>query len=1170
MSRALDRLRSSFTKSDGRHAPLAIWCWNGCLNEAEIGRQMDDFVLKGVGGVVVEVREGLQTPYFGERWWDAVDYTIRKGQSIGLKTWIHDQSFMLSDAPRGADSRSGQVDSAVLLRSTEHQAKTLVRAIHDLTGLDQISLEGRFPNGTPLVQIAARLGKNGDLEKDSFVNLTKLDSWSCPEGVWRLFSFSVKAIEDHVDYLRPQTVKALLESTYTVYSNRYKSVFGTAIPGVFFGKPHVAAEPLPWTDSLRARFLKDHGYDLVDSLPLLVQRAGNSTVKVRCDFYNTVGALYEEAWFVQVSGWCARQGLKWIGHTEEHVAAHPARQGDYFRTMRHLSIPGADHRGFRIARPRTVQPAEVNPAVSVAALAGGDKAMADAFGGAGWGVTPDELRHGANLLAAYGVDTQVLRGFFYSMDTAEASDDWPPSLASPNPYWPHFKTLADYITRLSAIVNQSKSMTKIGVLYPLTSVAANTADGRPNSRAREIAEIYEALIDGLIGASVDVHIVDERFVCESRLEAGQLKQGSVVISTLILPPTPVIGRPSMRRVGAFARSGGSVICVGERPSSSSDGGGKDRSIVRSIAEIFGAGASTGRGSKIGKGRAYEVSDAFPDAIDRVVEIVAPTTFVETDDDVIVIARELAGAMVLLAVNRSATKASATVTTDAHGAAQIWNPETVEMTDLAVTGSRNKREFTLALPAHAARVIVFNSSARAARAKQSPPVRRKRTELFKTDWSFVIADGSTIGQGSVRQLELPVLRTGSFSLGDGRLERLRDPAFDDSDWPELWMTRAAVDFVGNWRASWITGVHKHQGWVVPRHGDSHKRLRFRRSVEINEPPIKAWATFVGVDRATVYMNGTQLGESEDWTSPVTYNVMPYLRRGENTIVVDVERTSDMPISLLLESQIDLRSGTSVVLVSDDSWEVEAVPTELWSGCAYETDTPLVTWERGQPPIEPWGHMPLLGAQVAFPCTLMYRQKLPVGCVGVGIPNIKGNHKVYVDVRERQPDIHGIYNITTGSLLSVELEASDFSNGIRGPLELYTRPTSVALKPWAEFGYGWYSGVGIYERSFELTEAQGDSTVTLDLGDVRHNAEVFVNNRRVGVRIWPPYEFDLTKYVQKGSNSLRVRISNLLASEMRWKRDESLMSDPWHRYWHEDNIEKEALVSGLLGPVRVRFD
>ena len=229
---------------------------------------------------------------------------------------------------------------------------------------------------------------------------------------------------------------------------------------------------------------------------------------------------------------------------------------------------------------------------------------------------------------------------------------------------------------------------------------------------------------------------------------------------------------------------------------------------------------------------------------------------------------------------------------------------------------------------------------------------------------------------------------------------------------------------------------------------------------------------------------------------------------------------------------------------------------------------MTWERGGPPIKPWGHIPLLSEAVRFPRTLMYRQALPVGCVGIGIPIIKGDHRVYVDVRERTPDINGIYNITTGGLLSVEIEASDFSNGILAPLTLYTRPTTIPLKPWSEIGYDWYSGTARYERTFELTAAQAEARVILSLGEVNHHAQVAVNGHKVGVRLWPPYDFDLSGSVQKGSNSVRVRVSNLLASEMRWKRDENTMGDPWHRYWHEDNIEAAALKSGLLGPVEVR--
>ncbi|MCY3747870.1 MAG: glycosyl hydrolase [Chloroflexi bacterium] len=1171
MSRALDRLRAAVGQPDREYAPLALWFWNGRLHEAELGRQIKEFADKGIGGVFMHARESLQTPYFGDRWWDAVDFVIRKGREAGLKTWIYDEYAWPSGPAGSPGGRHGQTESAVLSQGSQHYAKTLTRMIHEVEGPAEVALEGRYPTGTPLAQIAARLDDEGDLDPETLSDVTKLDTWSCPDGVWRVLSFSVRTIENRIDYLRPATVKAFLTATYERYGERHKAEFGKGVPGVFFDEPAIAAEPLPWTPELPARFKRDKGYDLLTSLPLLVLRGGNMTVKVRCDFYDTVAALYEEAWFAQISAWCQRHGLEWTGHTEEHVASHPARQGNYFRGMRHLSIPGTDHHGFRYARPRTVQAAEVKPVASIAAMTGRKRVMAEAFGGTGWSVTLDEVRHGANLLAAYGVNMPVLHGLFYSMATAEAADDWPPSLGHQNPYWPHFKSLSDYIARLSAVVAHSRAATTVGVLYPWTSIAANTADGRPNARAREIAAAYEGLIDGLTDASLDVHVVDERFVShgQARLENGRLRQGALTVTTLILPPTPVISPQAMRRLGAFVRSGGRLIVMGECPSGSSDGGWRHRPITRAIGTLFSDASSAADGAAVGKGRTFRVSEQLPEALERIAQIVSPGTTVKSEADVMVIPRRLDGAEVLMVVNRSASEATATVNTDVPGYPELWNLETGETAPMSVSRSRGRRRFTLELPSHAASIVVFDTSVRASRSRVPRPTRPQLKDLeFKTDWTFVLAGGTPTGQGSIRQFELPVMRVASFSLGAGRLEQLRDPAYDDSDWPETWLAQAGADTIGNWRASWITGVRKHGGWAVTRTSDQHRRLRFLRSIEVTEPPIKAWATFVGVDRVTVYMNGTQLGESEDWSSPVTYNIMPYLRAGQNTIVADVECVSDAPISFLFEGQVDLRSGGSIVVVSDESWDVQAPVREVWSGVAYERDTPLVTWERGGPPVEPWRHIPLLGEPVAFPRTLVYRQRLPVGCVGIGIPNIKGTHKVYVDVRERTPDIQGIYNITTGRLLTVEIEAADFSNGILAPLALFTRPTTIALQPWANFGYGWYSGAGIYERSFELTAEQANSTVTLDLGDVRHHAEVFVNNRRVDVRLWAPYRFDLSGFVQTGSNNLRVRVSNLYANEMRWKRDETKMGDPWHRYWHEDNIDAESLVSGLLGPVQLR--
>ena len=1172
MSRALNRLRTQFREPARSYRPLAVWLWNGELQEAELGRQVREFAAKGFGGLLVQPRPGLRLGDTEERWWDAFGYALRKASEAGLPIWIYEDVSSATGQRGAPDARTHANLEAVLAGGSEHQAKTLARSIYEVEEPTQINLEGRFPQGTPLVHLAARLSPTGELDPDSFVDLTTESSWTCPEGKWRLVSFAAQTIDDQIDYLQPETGKRFVETVYEPYAKRFPTALGKGIAGVFASGSHLASQPIPWTAKLAERFEADHGYALLPKLPMLVFRAGRETVKVRCDFYATVAGLYAEAWFQQIGEWCQRHDLAWSGHTEEHVAFQPARQGQYFTTLRHFAIPASDVHGFRYSRPRDVQPAELRPAVSIAKMMKRGRSAAEAFGGSGWGTTIDELRGGLNLLAALGVDTPVIRGFHASLDSPAAIADLPPSLFSQNPYWEHFGQVTDYASRLSALIGNTSGATSTAVLLPATSVAANTADGRPNRRADEIAQTFEDLVDGLFARGVSAYVVDDAFLVDARLEKGSLRLGTLSVDTIVLPPLPVLTRAGARRLLALARSGGRVMSVGEHATASVDTGSNDGSVMRSMESLFGARASGKQGRKVGKGRSHAFEGLTDQTLASIVSLVRPDAVIVSEAGAArVVARTLDGADAFLVLNTGSDEHSVKAKVRSRGGAEVWDPETGASETLRLSGGRAAREFELTLPPRAARVVVFDYSARptstsrrARRASHVEPID------LSPDWQFVLETGVATGPGSIRRLELPVMRFRDFSLGQRRLEQLRDPLFDDSDWRVLWLTCPAARVVGNWRAEWITGVARPQGWVVLPQSDRHSRLRFVKKFSVSEPPIKAWATFVGVEKVTVYLNGTRLGESEDWSNPVTYNVMPYLRLGENTIVADVENARPGPLVFLFEAQIDVRSGDSVVIVSDESWGVQAPRQEIWNGLAYERDTPIVPWSRGRPPVPPWGQIPLLSETVKFPRTLMYRQRLPVGCVGIAIPAIKGGHNVFVDVRERTPDINGIYNITTGSLLSIEIAASDFSNGVLQPLTLFTRPTGISLQSWSSLGYDWYSGVAAYERTFDLPVAPGGSRVTLDLGDVRHQAEVIVNNRRIGARLWPPYVFDLTGVVQKGSNSLRVRVGNLLANRMRWRREESRASDPWHRYWHQDSIEPERLESGLLGPVELYVD
>ena len=94
---------------------------------------------------------------------------------------------------------------------------------------------------------------------------------------------------------------------------------------------------------------------------------------------------------------------------------------------------------------------------------------------------------------------------------------------------------------------------------------------------------------------------------------------------------------------------------------------------------------------------------------------------------------------------------------------------------------------------------------------------------------------------------------------------------------------------------------------------------------------------------------------------------------------------------------------------------------------------------------------------------------------------------------------------------------------------------------------FSGTFRYEIGFT---AQGDESV-LDLGVAYEVAEVFFNNTSAGVRIAPPYRFDIAGLVKPGDNWLCVEVINTLVQQ---QHDYMSISMP-----HEP--------TGLLGPVMV---
>jgi hypothetical protein len=89
--------------------------------------------------------------------------------------------------------------------------------------------------------------------------------------------------------------------------------------------------------------------------------------------------------------------------------------------------------------------------------------------------------------------------------------------------------------------------------------------------------------------------------------------------------------------------------------------------------------------------------------------------------------------------------------------------------------------------------------------------------------------------------------------------------------------------------------------------------------------------------------------------------------------------------------------------------------------------------------------------------------------------------------------------------------------------------MPLGDWSQLGIlNNYSGGVRYRTNFTLTEDEAQGQAALDLGRVVATAEVHLNGSRVGVRVAPPWRFDVTGLMRPGKNRLEVLVYSTLAN------------------------------------------
>ena len=126
----------------------------------------------------------------------------------------------------------------------------------------------------------------------------------------------------------------------------------------------------------------------------------------------------------------------------------------------------------------------------------------------------------------------------------------------------------------------------------------------------------------------------------------------------------------------------------------------------------------------------------------------------------------------------------------------------------------------------------------------------------------------------------------------------------------------------------------------------------------------------------------------------------------------------------------------------------------------------------------------------------------------------------------------------------------------------------LSPEAEA----FSGTATYALQFDSPKNIADNW-SLNLGDVRESAKVWLNDKFIGTAWSVPYQLNIGK-LKPGKNTIKIQVTNLSANRV---RDMELKGQEWKIFYEINMVGKDykkfdatkwaPMPSGLLGPVTI---
>ena len=1202
-----DTLALHFKNPPPEYSMIPFWSLNNTLDSSKMNWQIDQMLDKGVYGAFMHAREGLdqsETPYFSAGWWTAIEAAVKHAHEKGFYTHLYDEDKW----------PSGSAGGRTIKANPERNIKKIMR-YNDFQVMGPQDLKLNFANN-PFAIYAGKINDRGVYDYSTQVDLTSLagKEWKMPAGRWAIISFTlIKDPDQQINYMDSSTVADFIHITHDEYYKRLGPYFGNTIPGVFFDEIYANSRDrrnnIFWSDDFLEQFKKIKGYDLKPYLSLIILNDANLSPAKRFDFFDVVRILYGNAWFAQYAKWAADHKIWVTGHTTEELIQH-IRQSDYFFTEGQLQVPCTDNEDFRYGFPRAIDFYNSKQISSLGHMYGKTRMAAEALGSGGYTIPLEDYRYGFSMLGVYGVNMFIPHLFHYSMDRPENQNDWPPSWFYQNPYWKYFKPLANYAQRISYMVAQGKHVCKVALVYPLTEVWL----GGYNTPVND--ELYRETQQLLLDNHIDYDIIDPYTLSRSISNKNGLLAGNEEYKVIILPGLKAIQTAGMNTINDFVAKGGVLIALKDLPSASEKGTPLDPYVVGSMTKLFGFepreinqiqyrtlnASQTDRviiqkNASGGEGIFTRYKEDLPSIIRK--QITADILIEGEGNEWIKYQhRKVADKNVYYFVNSHKKTGSYKVSFSEIGKPSLWNPETGEIVPVSnyrikdhrleiqldfagwesyfivleqgevdqknqilITGSdfenielKNKNEQTIAsgwIKGNGNHELHFLKGE--VNTTQKWQSSQSLTDLrIKGDWDFQLVPSALNNTWSsgIKQdtVAIPVMLFKTASNTIWKTVKIEDKFSNQ---------KGGSRYISAWDADWINFYDNSMHLPEITGG----AVYFIKDYSIDEAIDNATLDITADESYELYINDKLVGKNNNWKIPSQYKIKEFLKNGTNHFYIKTSNTK----GLLLQGLVTLQNGRTITLLSDTSWQASKDKINWLPALKYAA-----------PPLGSWGNIEKPNKIVQYPITGEYKQVLPPGTESIVKPNIMGSYELLVNdklIYFTNTSVVSVkqYLTTEKNIISVRVKIEKPTDGIQSPIQLICGKTTASLGSWTDNALSWYSGRALYSQTVMVDAAycKPDRKMILDLGQVNHFAEIWVNDQLVTYRSWAPFTADVSRFIHPGENKISIVVANMMANEASWSMLDANIDLKDSRWWNFGSIqrEKEKLVSGLLGPVKL---